>query len=256
VTTLPPLRVTTRARSRRWRRCSSITASSCGLPRSAAGSLTPARTRTRPTRRGGGGRTGWSLIPRRRRRWHGSSPSGWPGTAGAVPGAGHRGRLHRDPGPGHPQRPASPAGRRYLLAGLLRCSTCERLLESCWSTGKPACRCRHGHTTATRPDPARPPNTYILPRLPALGILLGAPGPSSRKQGTAHSQVPAGTTAIVSHLRAKGITLTFDPDEHTLRVGTHGPSIRHHRPQNAGRKEIIRAQSAGRAPTAAEGRTG
>jgi site-specific DNA recombinase len=124
--------------------------------------------------------------------------------------------------------PDSPAGRRYLLAGLLRCGSCGRLLESCWSNGKAAYRCRHGHTTATRPDPAGPGNAYIredqvLPRLPALGILLGAPARGSRKQGTAHSPVPAGTAAMISYLQAKGITLIYDQDEHTLRAGTCGP---------------------------------
>ena len=124
----------------------------------------------------------------------------------------------------------SPAGHHYLLAGLVRCGTCGRLLESCWSNGKAAYRCRHGHSTATRPDPARPGNAYIredqiLPRLPALGILLSAPGHRSRKQDTAHSPVPAGAAAMISYLRAQGITLSYDPNEHTLRVGTgaHAP---------------------------------
>jgi hypothetical protein len=45
-----------------------------------------------------------------------------------------------------------------------------------------AYRCRHGHTTATRPDPARPGNAYIredqiLPRLPALAS-FSAPRPA------------------------------------------------------------------------------
>jgi site-specific DNA recombinase len=124
--------------------------------------------------------------------------------------------------------PDSPAGRHYQLAGLLRCGTCGRLLESCWSNGKAAYRCRHGHTTAARPDPARPANAYIredqiLPRLPALGILIGAPARSSRKQGTAHSPATAGASHLISYLRVKGITLTYDPDEHTLRAGSHGP---------------------------------
>jgi len=119
--------------------------------------------------------------------------------------------------------PGSPAGHHYLLAGLLRCGTCGRLLESCWSNGKPAYRCRHGHTTATRPDPARPPNAYIredqiLPRLPALGILLSVPARRSRKQGTAN-----GAVATISYLRTQNITLIYDPDEHTLRADTHGP---------------------------------
>jgi len=133
--------------------------------------------------------------------------------------------------------PDSPAGHYYLLAGLVRCGICGRLLESCWSNGKPAYRCRHGHTTATRPDPAGPPNAYIredqiLPRLPALGILLSVPARSSRKQGTAN-----GAAATISYLRTQDITLIYDPDEHTLRAGTHGPvSVTLDRKTPAGRR--------------------
>ncbi len=123
--------------------------------------------------------------------------------------------------------PDSPAGRDYLLAGLVSCGTCERLLESCWSNGKAAYRCRHGHTTTTCPDPVRPPNAYIredqiLPSLPALVILLGAPGRRSRKRGTARLPVPTGAAATISYLRAQGITLIYDPDERTLRAGADG----------------------------------
>ena len=98
-----------------------------------------------------------------------------------------------------PRGPAGPATRRYLLAGLLRCGTCGRRLESAWSNGKPAYRCRHGYTSATRPDPARPRNLYIredtiLPRLAALAILQRGRGhqPRSRKQGSrqAHGACP------------------------------------------------------------------
>ena len=73
-----------------------------------------------------------------------------------------------------PRGPAGPAdARRYLLAGLLRLRDCGRRLESAWSNGKPAYRCRHGYTSAMRPDPARPKNIYIredqiLPHLAAL----------------------------------------------------------------------------------------
>ena len=45
-----------------------------------------------------------------------------------------------------PRGPAAPAVRRYLLAGLLVCGRCGRRLESAWSNGKPAYRCRHGYT--------------------------------------------------------------------------------------------------------------
>ena len=124
--------------------------------------------------------------------------------------------------------PDSPTGHRYLLAGMVRCGTCKRLLESCWSNGKPAYRCRHGHTTATRPDPARPPNAYIredqiLPRLPALGILLDAPAHSRRKEGLAYSPVPARAAAVIDYLQIQGITLIYNPDEHTLRAAAHDP---------------------------------
>jgi site-specific DNA recombinase len=125
------------------------------------------------------------------------------------------------------RRPGTPPGRCYQLAGLLRCGTCGRLMESCWSDGKAAYRCRHGHTTATRPDPARPPNAYIRedqipPRLPALGSLIGAPARKNRKQEPA-SPAPAQAAGLISYLRAKDITLTYDPDQRTLRAGTRDP---------------------------------
>jgi hypothetical protein len=72
---------------------------------------------------------------------------------------------------------AAPDERRYLLAGLLVCGTCGRRMESSWSNGKAAYRCRHGHTSAAVPDPGHPKNAYIredraLPHLPALHLLL------------------------------------------------------------------------------------
>ena len=57
-----------------------------------------------------------------------------------------------------PNEPGAPEGRRrYLLAGLLTCGTCGRRMESAWSHGRPAYRCRHGRTTASaaRPGTAR-----------------------------------------------------------------------------------------------------
>jgi site-specific DNA recombinase len=84
-----------------------------------------------------------------------------------------------------PRGPAGPAARQYLLAGLLACGRCGRRLESAWSNGKPAYRCRHGYTSAARPRPGRPANTYvredqIMPHLAAIAILLvGPPGETS-----------------------------------------------------------------------------
>ena len=70
--------------------------------------------------------------------------------------------------------------RRYLLAGLLACGLCGRRMESAWSNGKAAYRCRHGGTSATAPDPSRPKNAYVredklLAQLPALHLLLTRP---------------------------------------------------------------------------------
>jgi hypothetical protein len=60
-------------------------------------------------------------------------------------------------------------------------------MESAWSNGKPAYRCRHGHTTASTPDPGRPKNAYIredriLPHLPALHLLLTGAGPGGERR--------------------------------------------------------------------------
>jgi DNA invertase Pin-like site-specific DNA recombinase len=124
-----------------------------------------------------------------------------------------------------PRGPAGPAVRRYLLAGLLACGRCGRRLESAWSYGRRAYRCRHGYTSATVPAPARPKNTYvredqILPHLAALGILLTGsawkPGPGSR--GIAQVTCPASAAVLIDQLRADGVVLTYDPDHQTLRA--------------------------------------
>jgi hypothetical protein len=45
--------------------------------------------------------------------------------------------------------PAVPERRRYLLAGLLVCGTCGRRMESAWSHGKAAYRCRRTATCSS-----------------------------------------------------------------------------------------------------------
>ena len=124
-----------------------------------------------------------------------------------------------------PRGPTGPATRRYLLAGLLVCGTCGRRLESAWSNGKPAYRCRHGYTSATGPGPGRPKNVYvredqILLRLAALAILLaGRPGHRT-KRPTAHLVGPAQTAMLIDRLRADGVRLIYDPATRTLRTDT------------------------------------
>jgi site-specific DNA recombinase len=129
-----------------------------------------------------------------------------------------------------PRGPAGQAVRRYLLAGLLACGRCGRRLESAWSNGKPAYRCRHGRTSAIRPEPGGPGNTYvredqILPHLAAISILLAG---SARTPGRGPAQVtgPADAAGLIDQLRADGVVLTYNPDDRTLRAGDQDtPSV-------------------------------
>jgi hypothetical protein len=130
-----------------------------------------------------------------------------------------------------PRGPAAPAARRYLLAGLLACGRCGRRLESAWSNGKAAYRCRHGHTSATSPDPGRPKTAYVredqvLPHLAALAILLAGPAGKPGRGNRSLLQVtgPAATAALIDRLRADGVVLAYDPGERTLRAGD-APSV-------------------------------
>jgi site-specific DNA recombinase len=127
-----------------------------------------------------------------------------------------------------PRGPAGPAVRRYLLAGLIACGRCGRRLESAWSYGRPACRCRHGYSSATVPDPARPKNAYvredqILPHLAAIAILLAASAGISGPESGGSAQVtgPADGAVLIDRLRADGVVLTYDPDGRTLHAGGH-----------------------------------
>ena len=126
-----------------------------------------------------------------------------------------------------PRGPAGPAARRYLLAGLLRCGGCGRRLESAWSNGKPAYRCRHGYTSASSPDPGRRKNLYIreeliVPRLAALAILLAGHDQARTRPRRRGTQVtaPAQAAELIDCLRAADVTLTYDPGTQTLRTDT------------------------------------
>ena len=116
-----------------------------------------------------------------------------------------------------PRGPAGPAARRYLLAGLLACGRWGRKLESAWSDGRPAYRCRHGYTSANRPDLARPKNTYIredqiLPHLAAIAILMHRPRQtgSGARRSIARVTSPAQAADLIDSLRAAGDILTYD----------------------------------------------
>jgi len=124
-----------------------------------------------------------------------------------------------------PRGPAGPATRRYLLAGLVACARCGRRLESAWSNGKPAYRCRHGYTSATGSEHGRPKNTYvredqILPHLAALAILLAGDAGKPARGSSIRTQLTraADTAALIAQLHADGTVLTYDPDDRTLRA--------------------------------------
>jgi site-specific DNA recombinase len=126
---------------------------------------------------------------------------------------------------GAPRGPAGPAARRYLLAGLLACGRCGRRLESAWSHGRPAYRCRHGYSSATVPDPARPKSTYlredqVLPHLAALAILRAGSGIPDRAR-QAGITAPAQIADLIDQLRADEVVLTYDPHNRTLRADGH-----------------------------------
>jgi AcrR family transcriptional regulator len=93
-----------------------------------------------------------------------------------------------------------------------------------------AYRCRHGYTSAARPDPERPKNLYvradqILPRLATLAILLARQDQAPGLWGHAARQVtpPAAAAELIDHLRTSGRTLTYDPQQRTLRADTQDP---------------------------------
>jgi site-specific DNA recombinase len=134
-------------------------------------------------------------------------------------------------GPAPAGNPGAPDKRRYVLAGLLVCGTCGRRMESAWSNGKPAYRCRHGHNSATPPDPDRPRNAYvredrILPCLPALHLLLTGAGPAVRRRRRTRRgmNVPPLVSAedVIGYLRRNQVTVTWDQAAGTLQTGAAG----------------------------------
>jgi hypothetical protein len=120
----------------------------------------------------------------------------------------------------------APGTRTYLLAGLLRCGECGRRMESAWSNGRAAYRCRHGSTSASAPDHGRPRNTFIredrvLPHLPALHLLLtGADGSEGQRRRRtrrgADARHHASPEDVIARLRDNQVTLTFDAAAGTL----------------------------------------
>ena len=134
-------------------------------------------------------------------------------------------------GPSPRADPDLPEKRQYLLAGLLTCGVCGRRMESAWSNGKPAYRCRHGHTTANAPDPDRAGNAYIreeriLRCLPAVHLLLTGPAGGTRRRRTRRgtdARRAASPQEAIGYLRANEIVLTYHQATGNLLVGEPEP---------------------------------
>jgi hypothetical protein len=123
--------------------------------------------------------------------------------------------------------PVAAGGAPVPASRVVACGRCGRRLESAWSNGKPAYRCRHGYTSATRPGPGRPKNTYvsedqILPHLAAMAILLVG-DVQARGSSTVQVTVAAPTAGLIDQLRASGAVLTYDPDTWTIRADGSNP---------------------------------
>ena len=149
--------------------------------------------------------------------------------------------------------------------GCIACGRCGRRLESAWSNGGAAYRCRHGYTSATAPDPGRPKNTYVredqlLPHLPALASC------SPRPRCAAIRTVPepcqhtrrAQAADLIDQLRISRAVLTYNPDTRTVCADGSAPAERHHRRETTdkaknGQRGKEEARNT-RAPAAAGGR--
>jgi site-specific DNA recombinase len=99
-------------------------------------------------------------------------------------------------------------------------------VESAWSNGKPAYRCRHGHATARAQPTAA--EERLRPRGSHRGaparfyLLLTGPAGGQRRRRTRRGidvRYQAAGDAI-SYLREQQIILIFDPASGTLHAGT------------------------------------
>ncbi|MGC5054347.1 recombinase family protein [Micromonospora sp. DT48] len=98
--------------------------------------------------------------------------------------------------------------RRYLLTGLVICRTCGRRADAHWIHGRSGYRCRHGHTSASPPQPGRPKPLYLREDLLLARI--------ARQLDDRTTEADDGPRAIAAYLRANQITITCDADTITL----------------------------------------
>jgi site-specific DNA recombinase len=88
-----------------------------------------------------------------------------------------------------------------VLTGLILCGQCGRRLEAHWVHRRAGYRCRHGRTTASGPQPDRPPNLYWREDALIRQISLRTPELFGRRP-----------TEIAAYLRQHDLTITAWPD--------------------------------------------
>jgi hypothetical protein len=96
-------------------------------------------------------------------------------------------------------------------------------MESAWSNGKPAYRCRHGHATASRRSPGQPGNAYIREHLAALHLALTEPAAGQRRRRTRRGldvRYQASPEDVIGYLRERQVTLIYSPAADILNAGT------------------------------------
>jgi site-specific DNA recombinase len=92
--------------------------------------------------------------------------------------------------------------RRYLLAGLIRCGLCGRLMDAHWVNGRAGYRCRHGHNSASPPPPQRLRNLHV--REDKVLIEL------ARRLEVDGDNCAPRALDVVAHLRSRNVVTVHD----------------------------------------------
>lgn len=92
--------------------------------------------------------------------------------------------------------------RRYLLAGLIRCGPCGRLMDAHWVNGRAGYRCRHGHNSARPASTGRPGNPYV--REDKLVFEL------AQRLKVDGDTCASRASGVVAHLRSRNMVVVHD----------------------------------------------
>ncbi len=92
--------------------------------------------------------------------------------------------------------------RRYLLAGLIRCGPCGRLMDAHWVIGRAGYRCRHGHNSARPASTGRPGNLYV--RKDKLLVEL------AQRLKVDGDNCASRASRVVAHLRSRNMVVVHD----------------------------------------------